>query len=398
MPTTAPDILVRRGFDGGLAATIAASAVLHAVGLLLLIIVPAPFLRPAPRLESYTVDLVAPNVIGGTNLRADGGAAKPAERALTAPPPAPPEPAPAAPVPDAAPPAAEPQPVPKAVEAPPAPVQRAVEPPLAAKPAEPPPPPAVPVKAPEPAAAPVAVVKPPPPKPAPPVEPKPADVKVPAKPAPAQPAPAKPVDVPKPAAKVVEPAKAPPKPVEPATAKATAAAAEAAKAAKQRDDAIAAAVRRRAGDVQTSDTARRESLDKQIAAAVQRRAQQVGAGSGSGPAGSGGPVSVGPGTGAGGAPTGIEYILYQARMEQKIKAAWAWAGADRALLAVIQFNLTSSGQIENIRTVQSSGDRQYDASCERAVRAANPLEPVPDRYRKEFATVELTFKPSDLER
>jgi TonB family protein len=85
-------------------------------------------------------------------------------------------------------------------------------------------------------------------------------------------------------------------------------------------------------------------------------------------------------------------------MEQKIKAAWAWAGADRSLHAVIQFNLAADGQIANVRTTQSSGDRQYDASCERAVRAANPLEPVPEKYRKEFATVEMTFKPTDVER
>ena len=84
-------------------------------------------------------------------------------------------------------------------------------------------------------------------------------------------------------------------------------------------------------------------------------------------------------------------------MEEKIKAAWAWAGADKALQAVIQFNLTPEGEIRNVRTMQSSGDRQYDASCERAVRASTPLEPVPEKYRKEFATVEMTFKPTDLE-
>ena len=62
----------------------------------------------------------------------------------------------------------------------------------------------------------------------------------------------------------------------------------------------------------------------------------------------------------------------------------------------MQFNLTPEGEIKNVHTIQSSGDRQYDASCERAVRAVNPLEPVPEKYRKEFATVEMTFKPSDM--
>ena len=66
------------------------------------------------------------------------------------------------------------------------------------------------------------------------------------------------------------------------------------------------------------------------------------------------------------------------------------------LQAVVQFNLTPEGEIRNVHTIQSSGDRQYDASCERAVRAVTPLEAVPEKYRKEFATVEMTFKPSDM--
>jgi TonB family protein len=128
---------------------------------------------------------------------------------------------------------------------------------------------------------------------------------------------------------------------------------------------------------------------------VQRRAQQVGQGSGASEGG--GPVSIGPGSGSGGTPADLQYILYQGRMEQRIKAAWAWAGADKDLHAVVQFNLTPEGEIRNVRTIQSSGDRQYDASCERAVRVVNPLDPVPEKYRKDFATVEMTFKPSDLE-
>jgi TonB family protein len=131
---------------------------------------------------------------------------------------------------------------------------------------------------------------------------------------------------------------------------------------------------------------------------VQRRAQQVGQGAGSGPPGPGGPVASGPGSGIGGTPADLQYILYQGRMEERIKAAWAWAGADKTLHAVVQFNLTPEGEIKNVRTIESSGDRQYDASCERAVRMVNRLDPVPEKYRKEFATVEMTFKPSDVGR
>ena len=224
-----------------------------------------------------------------------------------------------------------------------------------------------------------------------------------AKPAEAR-APAKPAEAPKPPAKVAEPSK----PVAPAAAKPAAvnppameeqkkpAEPPANRAAEKRDDAIAAAVQRRAAQVQGGAAANPE-VDKQIAAAVQRRAQQVGQGAGPAAAESGGPVSIGPGSGVGGTPADLQYILYQGRMEERIKAAWAWAGADKAQHAVIQFNLTPEGEIKNVHTIESSGDRQYDASCERAVRVVNPLDPVPEKYRKEFATVEMTFKPTDLE-
>lgn len=398
----APDILVRRGLDRGLMGSTLASAAIHVAVVALLVTMPGRSLSPPAKLESYTVDLVAPDVLGGTNLVPGGGqakapAAKPGppvppeprpELAAAQPPaPAPPKEAPmpaavepAKPPPAPPPPAAAMQPVeaPKAVEPPPVvePPQP-VEPPKAVRevpqPAAPPPkaPEAKPVAPPKPA--PLADAKPPPPKPAAkPVAAPPAQAKA--------AAPAKPLPVP-----VAKPAEPPKKPVE---------AAKAAPATNPIDDEIAAAVQRRAAQVQSGSAGATRDLDKQIAAAVARRAQQVGAGASASAAG--GPVSLGPASGAGGTPAGIDYILYQGKMEQKIKAAWAWAGADKALRAVLQFNLEPDGQIKNVRTVESSGDAQYDASCERAVRAVNPLEPVPERYRKEFATVELTFKPEDV--
>jgi len=158
--------------------------------------------------------------------------------------------------------------------------------------------------------------------------------------------------------------------------------------AQQRDQAINAAVQKRA--------AAGKAVDDRIAAAVQKRAQQLEKG-GSGAAGAGGPVSAGPASGVGGTPTDLQYVLYEGRMRERIKNSWAWTGADRSLTVIVQFNIAADGQIRNVRTIQSSGDASYDASAERAVRAVNPLEPVPEKYREAFATVELTFRASDLE-
>jgi TonB family protein len=393
----APEILVRRGLDRGLMGSTLASAAIHAAVLALLVTMPGRFLSPPSKMESYTVDLVAPDVLGGTNLIPGGGQAK--APAIKAGPPMPsePKPEPVAVQPPAPAPPKEPPPVEPAKPPPPAeamkPVElpKPVEPPKVVEPPKPVEPPKAVQEVPKPAAPPPKPpeAKPAAPKPAPiadakPPEPKPAPKAVEAPP-PAKPvAPAKPAPVA--AAKPVEPPK---KPVEPA---------KPAPVTNPIDDEIAAAVQRRAAQVQSGAGGANRDLDNQIAAAVARRAQQVGAGAGSGASGAGGPVSLGPASGAGGTPAGIDYILYQGKMEQKIKAAWAWAGADKSLRAVLQFNLEPDGQIKNVRTVESSGDTQYDASCERAVRAVNPLEPVPERYRKEFATVELTFKPEDVGR
>ena len=410
MRSAAPDIIAPRGMERGLVATIVVSALIHAGAIGLLITIPGRFLSDPQQLQSYTVDLIAPNVVGGTNLVAGAGP-KPAPPAAEVGPVVPPAaesktvgaqaalpkpPKSSAQGPQAPPPAAaKPEPKPE----PPKPEPAKAKPIAEAKPpprAEPPPktkadPPKLPVKSADSKAKPL--------KPAakaeqvskakaePPPKPKPAQTKPVAK---AEP-PAKPDTKPnaeakanaeaKPKPDVKAKAEAKPKPVDPA-----------AKAAEQRDQAINAAVERRA-----AEAAQATKADKQIAAAVQRRAAQVEKGGGGAVAGIGGPISSGPGSGAGGTPTDLQFVLYHGRMIERIKSAWAWTGADRSLSVVIQFNLAPDGQVRNVRTIQSSGDPSYDASAERAVRAVNPLEPVPDKYRDDFATIELTFRASDLE-
>jgi TonB family protein len=379
MTSAAPEILVRRGFDRGLFWTIVCSAILHAAAVLTLIALPGHFLPAPQRMESYTVDLVAPGTIGGTNLIAGSG--QPAK----APPNPPPVPVkgsegPPAPVKLAEPlhelPKPPPDKIPAAAEKPvevpkPEPAKLASVAP-AAKPAPPPPKPvAAKVEEPKPAPHPEAVTKPAPP------------AQLPKPPAPAAKVAAKPVaernvEVHKPASSAV------PKP-----------AGRERPAVKTREQQIADAVRRRAAEVQQPQ-AQQSELDQRIAAAVAKRAAE--AASSGDKAGPGGPVGVGPGSGVGGTTAGLDYILYHGRMIERIKAAWAWAGADKSLHAVVEFNITPEGEIRNVHTTEPSGDPQYDASAERAVRAVDPLDPVPERYRKEFSTVELTFQASDLER
>jgi colicin import membrane protein len=237
------------------------------------------------------------------------------------------------------------------------------------------------------------------------VEPKPAPnaVAKQAEPPPAvrreQPVPAKPAVDEKPAAKPAAEKPAPAKPEKAPAAEKPAAAAKPAVAAKpeprtaatEQDRAIAAAVQRRAEQVKGAAS----EVDQRIAAAVQRSAAQVATAKETAAAGA--VIGSGPGTDTGGVPADLQYILYQGKMNERIKAAWAWAGADRTLHAVVQFNITPEGEVRNVRTVETSGDATFDASAERAVRAVNPLDAVPEKHRAAFATVEITFRASDLE-
>jgi colicin import membrane protein len=345
-------------WDRSLWRMVAASGVLHVIAIALLIVVPYRFLHRPPALKSYTVDLIAPDHVGGTNMIAGGkgriegppmAAASKVEEPKPPPPPKAEQPKPP-----------EPKPEPPKPE-PPKPEPQKVEPPKPEPPKE--------IAKPEP--------KPQPAKPEP--QPKENEAVLAEKVKPEPP----PVPKPAPQTKPVEPPKAiakaePPKPQPKAESKAAAEAAE--KAAKE------AAVA--------------HARDEQIEVAVKRMQQQMGkrgAGSGSKPGEQpGAPISVGPGEGAGGTVRGVDYLLYYNQMINRIKQAWAWAGANQTLEATVGFSITETGDVVNVRIKQPSGDPSYDASVERAVRAVNPLTPPPEAYRKEFNDVEITFSPKDL--
>ena len=407
MISTAPHLGVPRGLERGLLWTIALSAIAHCAVLALLVAMPGHFLSAPPRIESYTVDLVAPDVVGGTNLSRGGG------RSAEAVPPARPPALPPEPRVSREPAVAQPPPVvaPQVDKAPkpelvnnPAPHVQPEEKVAKPKPVE--------AKAPDPKPVPPKAAEPPR-VPAPKAEAKPV-AKEPSAPAQVEPkVAAKPVAVPQPpgkaAAQPVPLAAAKPavaadkKPAAPAAASAAdkeraaapSSAGNAAPAVEPRDQAIAAAIERRAAQVKATDASK--DADQRIAAAVQHRVAQVEKGGGIAGTAVGGPVSSGPGSGAGGTAADLQYVLYHGRMIERIKAAWAWAGADKSLRVVIQFNIGADGEIKNVRVLESSRDPQYDVSAERAVRAVSPLDPVPEKYREAFSTQEITFQASDLE-
>jgi colicin import membrane protein len=116
----------------------------------------------------------------------------------------------------------------------------------------------------------------------------------------------------------------------------------------------------------------------------------------SGPAEGEGAAALGPGGRGGGVVKGMEFIIYQNRMLSSIKDNWAWVGQKSNLRVVVHFSIKDNGEITGLKIVQPSGDPSYDESVLRAVKKSSPLPPPPESSRKDFADVELTFRPKDL--
>jgi colicin import membrane protein len=102
------------------------------------------------------------------------------------------------------------------------------------------------------------------------------------------------------------------------------------------------------------------------------------------------------GRGGPGIVKGMDFIIYQNRMLSTIKENWAWVGQRSNLKVVVHFGIKDSGEIVGLKIVQPSGDPSYDESVLRALKKSSPLSPPPETYRRDFADVELTFRPRDL--
>jgi colicin import membrane protein len=109
-----------------------------------------------------------------------------------------------------------------------------------------------------------------------------------------------------------------------------------------------------------------------------------------------GAAALGPGGRGGGIAKGMDFIIYQNRMLSTIKDNWAWVGGKSNLRVVVRFNIKDSGEIAGLKIVQPSGDPSYDESVLRAVKKSSPLPAPPESVRKDFAEVEISFRPKDL--
>ncbi len=112
--------------------------------------------------------------------------------------------------------------------------------------------------------------------------------------------------------------------------------------------------------------------------------------------GSGGSPSSGPGSGGGfGSGVGVEVgggsggsgldSWYLRQVERRISQNWLRSSLGQPEVRVevaVSFEIESSGRIDSVTVLRSSGRRSVDLSAERAVRASNPLPPLPPEFRR----------------
>jgi TonB family protein len=108
-----------------------------------------------------------------------------------------------------------------------------------------------------------------------------------------------------------------------------------------------------------------------------------------GPGGASGGAGGGFGTGIGvqiGSGTGEGNIdsWYVRQVEQRIGGNWlktTLGQLDRPVESVVSFEVETNGTISNVRVEKKSGIMSVDLAAERAVRASNPLPPLPYELR-----------------
>lgn len=142
-----------------------------------------------------------------------------------------------------------------------------------------------------------------------------------------------------------------------------------------------------------------DALNKKLKE-IRRRTDQIEIGGGSKVAGKGGGGPGAPGSPFGGEGTGRPLDLvtqkYLAGLAERIHSAWGIPGAGgRNLLTVVTIKIRKDGRIVDMDIDARSGNRIFDESVMRALRAIDPLEPLPANMG-DFYEVQLKFRPEGM--
>ena len=90
--------------------------------------------------------------------------------------------------------------------------------------------------------------------------------------------------------------------------------------------------------------------------------------------------------------TNFKFSYYANSIVKKIRRNWQWAGAYRALRAVIYFKINRDGDVVATRIKESSGNSDFDENATRAIILSSPFAPLPEAYTEDDLGVYFEFK------
>lgn len=102
--------------------------------------------------------------------------------------------------------------------------------------------------------------------------------------------------------------------------------------------------------------------------------------------------------GSGGLRRDEEMMQYLAVIRGKIRSAWTPTGqaASAKRQAHYELYIEANGRIARARMTQSSGNRDFDQSVERALKKASPFPPLPSVFGGQSAILDLSLSPEQM--
>lgn len=95
-------------------------------------------------------------------------------------------------------------------------------------------------------------------------------------------------------------------------------------------------------------------------------------------------------------PFGQGFGWYAEALQRKLAEEWrktmGQVAGSTSQPVVVRFTILNDGRIQDIRVVESSGNRTLDYSAHRAVQYANPFQRLPPLLRRSSISVEMTFQ------
>ena len=100
------------------------------------------------------------------------------------------------------------------------------------------------------------------------------------------------------------------------------------------------------------------------------------------------------GPGGGGSVRPRSYFTYMRSIQRELRSAWTWHTRRTNLKAEIEMRVGRDGTIIFAQIAKSSGNREFDKSVMRAIRAVDPFPPPPSEVYDYFKHVILVFDPA----